>query len=61
VAAALGHASAQTTWKHYAHLFDEARLASSIDPERAIFAARRATTVRPECDKRQRRHLQLVS
>lgn len=65
VAAALGHASAETTWKHYAHLFDEARLASATDPETAIRAARRtaerATAVRPLCDEHPRRHLRLVS
>ena len=27
VAAALGHASGETTWKHYAHVFEEAQLA----------------------------------
>ena len=42
VAAALGHASAETTWKYYAHLFDEARLASATDPETAIRQAREA-------------------
>lgn len=65
VAAALGHASAETTWKHYAHLFDEARLASSVDPEQAIRTARRtaerATDVRQKCDGRPARHLRLVS
>lgn len=64
VAAALGHASAETTWNHYAHLFEEARLASSLDPEGAIRAARAAHEptpgVRPECAEVQRRHLRLV-
>lgn len=41
VAAAMRHASAEITWKHYAHLFEEAQLASSSDPEEAIWAARR--------------------
>jgi len=40
VAAALGHASAETTWKHYAHCFDEARPASATDPETSIREAR---------------------
>jgi integrase len=65
VAAALGHASAETTWKHYAHLFDEARLASSTDPEEAIWSARRAVSGDPElpqdCPKPRRAHLRLVS
>ncbi len=42
VAASPGHSSAETTWKHYAHLFEESRLASSRDPEEAIWAARAA-------------------
>ena len=65
VAAALGHASAETTWKHYAHVFEEARLASSTDPEEAIWAARRAVgadrDVYPVCTETRRRHLRLVS
>lgn len=65
VAAALGHASAETTWKHYAHLFDEARLASSTDPEEAIRAARAevlsGSGVRPECDEASPRRLRLVA
>ena len=40
VAAALGHASGETTWKHYAHVFEEAQLASSTPVEDAILAAR---------------------
>jgi integrase len=42
VAAALGHTSAETTWKHYAHCFDKARLASATDPETSIWEAREA-------------------
>jgi len=54
VAAALGHASAETTWKHYAHCFDEARLASATDPETSVREARecvlRENGLRPSCD-----------
>lgn len=54
VAAALGHASAETTWKHYAPCFDEARLASATDPETSIWTAREAVLrengLRPSCD-----------
>ncbi len=52
VAAALGHASAETTWKHYAR-FDEARLAPATDPEASIWEARervlRDSGLRPSC------------
>jgi integrase len=65
VAASLGHASAETTRKHYAHLIDEARLASSTDPEAAVWSARRAVSagdgVREMCADAPRRHLRLVS
>ncbi|MGE0028897.1 MAG: hypothetical protein AB7O78_18675 [Thermoleophilia bacterium] len=65
VAAALGHASAETTWRHYAGLFEESRLASKVDPEEAIWTARRAAAtgsgLRPGCDERRRGHLRLVS
>lgn len=65
VAAALGHASAETTWKHYSHLFDEARLASSTDPEEAIRAARRRASGDPDVRQMfatgRRGHLRLVS
>jgi hypothetical protein len=40
VAAALGHASAKTTWTHYVHCLTEVRLASATDPETAICEAR---------------------
>jgi integrase len=40
VAAAHGHASGETTWKHYAHVFEEARLASSTPVEDVILPAR---------------------
>jgi site-specific recombinase XerC len=64
VAAAMGHASAETTWKHYAHLFEEAQLASSSDPDEAIWRARREvseeSSVRPLCDEEPGRHRRLV-
>ena len=41
-------------------LIDEARLASSVDPEEAIWTARRAVAsgseLRPACDERRRGH-----
>ncbi|MEZ0284412.1 MAG: tyrosine-type recombinase/integrase [Thermoleophilia bacterium] len=40
VTAALGHASATTTLDHYAHVFDEARLAPAVGMVEAIEAAR---------------------
>jgi hypothetical protein len=40
VAAALGHSSGDTTLRHYAHVFDEARLASGVGMVDAIRAAR---------------------
>jgi integrase len=40
VAAALGHSSGDTTLRHYAHVFDEARLASGVGMVEAITAAR---------------------
>ncbi len=40
VTAALGHASATTTLDHYAHVFDEARLAHGTPMVEAITAAR---------------------
>jgi hypothetical protein len=47
VAPALGHASAETTWKHYAHCFDGARLASATDPETSIWEARETVLREP--------------
>jgi len=40
VTAAMGHASAMTTLKHYTHLFDEARLAGFTPMADAVLAAR---------------------
>ena len=57
VAAAMGHASAETTWRHYIHIFEGARTAEQVPIEEAIAAAR----VRPVCVEKPRRHLRLVS
>jgi hypothetical protein len=61
----MGHASAETTWKHYAHPFEEARLASSSDPEEAIWAARQAVLAERDVyqmfTERPRRRPRLVS
>lgn len=65
VAAALGHESAATTWKHYARVFQAARLGAPRDPEEAIRDARRR--VDPDADVPSRfpagarRHLRLVA
>ena len=40
VTAALGHASATTTLDHYAHVFDEPRLAPAVGMVEAIETAR---------------------
>ncbi len=61
----MGHASAETTWKHYAHLLEESRLSSSSDPEEAIWSARAAVLadrdVHQMCTETPSRHLRLVS
>ena len=57
VAAAMGHASAETTWRHYVHIFEGARKGTPVPIEEAIAAAR----VRPVCVEQPRRHLRLVS
>lgn len=57
VAAALGHSSAETTWKHYVHIFEGARHDKAVPMEEAIARAR----VRPVCVAEPRRHLRLVS
>lgn len=54
VAIALGHASATTTLNHYAHLFDEARLATGAPMIETIEAARAALVARgvyPVCTR----------
>ena len=40
VSAALGHRDATTTWRNYAHAFDEARLAPALGVVDAIMDAR---------------------
>jgi integrase len=57
VAAAMGHSSAETTWKHYVHLFEGVRDGERVPIEEAIARAR----VRPVCVEGPRRHLRLVS
>lgn len=52
VTAAMGHASPTTTLRHYAHLFDESRLAPAMSMVAAIRAARQeleAAGVYPMC------------
>ena len=54
VTAALGHASATTTLDHYAHVFDEARLAPAVGMVEAIETARaelEARGVYPMCTR----------
>ena len=41
VAAMMGHASGELIWRRYGHVFDEARLASSVGMVDAIQAARK--------------------
>jgi hypothetical protein len=42
VAAAVGHTSGETIWKHYARTFDGARGAKPVPMDQAIWAARRS-------------------
>jgi integrase len=52
VAAALGHASGETTWRHYAHLFEGARHAPAMPMAEAAATARaelRAAGLHPSC------------
>lgn len=57
VAAAMGHSSAETTWRHYVHLFEGVRRTDTLPMEEAIAQAR----VRPVCVETRQRHLRLVS
>lgn len=43
VAGQLGHASGETTLRHYAHVFDVRDLAVGAEPEQTIYAARSGT------------------
>ena len=60
----MGHASAETTWNRYAHLLEEAQLASSSDPDEAIGKGRRKvsaeSSVRPLCDEEPVRRLRRI-
>jgi len=42
VAAAVGHTSGETIWKHYARVFDGARTTGAVPMDHAVRAARRA-------------------
>lgn len=63
VAAALGHASAETTWRHYVHLFEGARGDKAVPMEEAARTARAALEragLRPGCSTPPVRHLRAV-
>ncbi len=53
----MGHSSAETTWRHYVHLFEGSRQGEVVPIEEAIAQAR----VRPMYVETRRRHLRLVS
>ncbi len=54
----MGHSSAETTWKHYVHIFEDAKRGRAVPMEEAI-AAGPCPSPCPVCPGR-RRHVRLV-